>query len=189
MQARADAAEATGARVLDAAVELFTESPFDEVSLEQVANRSGVATRTVIRRFGSKEDLFGSAMRRAAEIMMAQRNEAPVGDIAGAVRNVIAHYEKWGENRLRLIAQEDRIDVVRENVRGGRAFHRDWVERTFAPLLVGFAGAARQRRVAALIALTDVFMWKLLRRDHGLSRAQTERTIVELITALQGENR
>ena len=47
------------------------------------------------------------------------------------------HYERWGRNRLRLLAQEDRIAVVADNVAGGRLYHRAWVERTFEPLIRG----------------------------------------------------
>jgi hypothetical protein len=62
------------------------------------------------------------------------------------------------------------------------------VERTFAPLFEGVHGPARKRRVAALVALTDVYTWKLLRRDLGLSRSETERTLAELIQNLEGES-
>jgi AcrR family transcriptional regulator len=186
MSARAEAAAVTARRVLDAALELFTERPYEEVSLDEVAARSGVAKRTVLRRFGSKDELFLAAMNQAVEEMVAQREAAPVGDLAGAVANVVEHYERWGANRLRLLLQEDRIPVVADNVRGGRDYHRAWVERTFAPLIAGSRGAARRRRVAALVVLTDVYTWKLLRLDLGLSRAQTERTLVELVTAFEG---
>jgi hypothetical protein len=39
---------------------------------------------------------------------------------------------------------------------------------------------ARARCINALHAATDVYTWKLLRRDLKLSRAETERTMVEL---------
>jgi hypothetical protein len=113
--------------------------------------------------------------------MVRQREATPVGDVAGAVANVVEHYERWGRNRLRLLSQEDRIDLVAEHVRGGRAYHVTWVEQTFAPQLAGLRGPARKRRVAALVAATDVYTWKLLRLDLGLSRVETERTLVELI--------
>jgi hypothetical protein len=85
-------------------------------------------------------DLASSEIRR-------HRLEAPVGDVAGAVHNVIDGYERWGANHLRLISQEDRIPVVREMVERGRRGHRQWVQRTFAPLLGGLGNAARRRRV------------------------------------------
>ena len=42
--------------------------------------------------------------------------------------------------------------------------------------------------MASLVLLTDVYTWRLLRRDLDLSRADTERTLVELITKLDGEH-
>src|ERR1051325_2830551 len=104
MKVRAEAAEATADRILEAALRLFPDLPFDDVSLDAVADAAEVTTRTVIRRFESKEHLFVKAMDRAVDVMTAQRGEAPVGDIRGAVRNVIDHYEEWGDNRLRMLA-------------------------------------------------------------------------------------
>jgi AcrR family transcriptional regulator len=187
MTARADAARATASRVLDLALELFTEKAYEDVSLEEVAGRAGVTKRTVIRRFGTKEALFVAAMQSVEPEITRQRGSAPVGDVAAAVDNVVEHYERWGANRLRLLSQEDRIPVVARVVEDGRRYHGSWVERTFAPLLDGLRGAARRRRVAGLVALTDVYTWKLLRRDLGLSRADTVRTIVEMIGQRKGE--
>jgi AcrR family transcriptional regulator len=187
MVARAEAARATASRVLDVALELFTDNPYEDVSLEEVAKRAAVTKRTVLRRFGSKEELFVAAMERAVDEMMRQRDAAPVGDAAGAVANLVEHYEQWGTNRLRLLSQEDRIPIVAENVEGGRRYHWSWVERTFAPLIDGLQGSTRKRRVAALVVTTDVYTWKLLRRDLGLSRADTERVLLELISKQEGE--
>lgn len=181
MTARAEAAQSTADGILAAAIELFTEKAFEEVTLDEVAARAGVTKRTVLRRFVSKDRLFVIAMDHAVDAMVRQREEAPVGDVPAAVANVVEHYERWGTNRLRLLSQEDRIELVAEHVRGGRGYHRGWVEHTFAPQLAGLRGLARKRRIAALVAATDVYTWKLLRLDLGLSRAETERTLVEMI--------
>lgn len=186
MKARAKAAKATADRVLDVAVELFTESAFEDVSLDDVAARAGVSKRTVLRRFGSKEELFVAAGDRAGEEMQRGRDEAPVGDIEGAVADVVAHYERWGDNRLRMLAQEDRIPVVARDARLGREYHWSWVEKTFAPLVRGTRGSGRKRRIATLVLLTDVYTWKLLRRDLALSRSETEELLADLIRKLEG---
>lgn len=186
MKARAEAARATADRVLDVAVELFTESAFEDVSLDDVAARAGVSKRTVLRRFGSKEELFVAAGDRAGEEMQRGRDEAPVGDIEGAVADVVAHYERWGDNRLRMLAQEDRIPVVARDARLGREYHWSWVEKTFAPLVRGTRGSGRKRRIATLVLLTDVYTWKLLRRDLALSRSETEKLLADLIRKLEG---
>ena len=57
----------------------------------------------------------------------------------------------------------------------GRAVHREWCARVFAPALTGQTGAARQRRLAQLTAVCDVHTWKLLRLDAGEPPADRDR--------------
>ena len=54
MAARADAAQATAARLLDAAVTRFTDTAYEDVSLEEIAQAAGVTKRTLLRRYGSR---------------------------------------------------------------------------------------------------------------------------------------
>ena len=187
MRARAEAAAETGRRILEATIELLRERFFDQVSLEDIAERAGVTVRTVIRRFGSKEQLIEAAAEEGTRQVTHQRDQAPIGDIEGAVKNLVDHYEEWGEIALRLLAQEERVPAFRSITDAGRAFHYAWVERTFAPLLAKRTGEERRRLLAELIAVCDVYFWKLLRRDLGLSREQTELAIRETILALEGE--
>lgn len=188
MTARAEAARETAHRVLVIATDLFGEKPYEEVTLGEVAERANVAVRTVIRRFGSKEALFAEAMRLLGEQAERDRDMAAVGDVAGAVRHLVDQYERWGDHRLRMLLQEDRIPVIADTVAHGRRYHWSWVERTFAPMLVGLRGGARKRRRGALIVATDIYTWKLLRRDLGSSRADTERTILEIIQSIAGDS-
>ena len=58
MSARAEAAQSTADGILDVAIELFTDKPFEDVTLDDVAERAGVTKRTVLRRFESKDRLF-----------------------------------------------------------------------------------------------------------------------------------
>src|ERR671921_957304 len=187
MRARAEAAAETGRRILEATIELHRERYFDQVSLEDIAGRAGVTVQTVIRRFGNKERLIEAAAEEGTRQVVRQRDQAPVGDIEGAVENLVDHYEEWADSALRLLAQEERVPAFRSLTDAARAFHYEWVERTFAPLLAKRTGTARRRLLAELIAICDVYFWKLLRRDLGLSREQTELAIRETILALEGE--
>jgi len=187
MRARAEAAAETGRRILEAVIELHRERFFDQVSLEDIAERAGVTVQTVIRRFGSKERLIEAAAEESTRQVTHQRYQAPIGDIEGAVNNLVDHYEEWGESALRLLAQEERVAAFRSITDAARAFLHEWVERTFAPLLAKRTGEEHQRLLAELIAICDVYFWKLLRRDMGLSREQTEHAIRETILALKGE--
>jgi hypothetical protein len=56
----------------------------------------------------------------------------------------------------------------------GRRGHRDWVEAMFrAPGLT-----------PELVVATDVYTWKLLRRDQGLDRDETVASILKIVQAL-----
>ena len=187
MSARAEAAAETGRRILEAVIELHRERYFDQISLEDIAERAGVTVQTVIRRFGNKEQLIEAAAEEGKRQVIRQRDQAPVGDVEGAVENLVNHYEEWGESALRLLAQEERVAAFREITDAGRALHHEWVERTFAPLLAERTGAARRRLLAELVAICDVYFWKLLRRDLGLSHQQTQLALTETILALKGE--
>jgi AcrR family transcriptional regulator len=184
MGARAESTAATGERILDAAVELFWELPREQITLDEVARRAGVTVQTVIRRFGGADGLFAAAAEREAERVRRQRAQAPVGDAAGAVRVLVDHYESMGDRVLKLLAEEERVPGLRELADRGRVLHREWCARVFAPALEGRAGVERSRRLAQIVAICDVYTWKLLRREAGLSRRQTELALVELLEPL-----
>jgi AcrR family transcriptional regulator len=181
MTARADAAQATADRIVDAAIETFWEQPSDEISLEQVARRAGVTKQTVLRRFESKAGLFAAAAARA------ERDDVAPGDLAGAAAALVGHYERIGDRVVRLLGEEQRNPAVRTIADQGRAYHAEWCGRVFAPALAGLRGAARARRLAQLVTVCDVYTWKLLRRDRGLSRPQTEVALRELLQPLIGD--
>jgi hypothetical protein len=128
--------------------------------------------------------VYDAAYERNFDRVRAQRDQAAVGDVAGAVRIIVDHYEEFGERALRILADEDRSPRLREIASTGRAYHRDWCARVFAPALEGLTGVERSRRLAQLVAVCDVYTWKLLRLDAGLSRKQTELGIAELLEPL-----
>lgn len=184
MTARAESAQRTGERILDAAIALFWQSPTDQLSLEAVAREAGVSVQTVIRRFGGRDGLLAAAGQREAARVGSQRGEAPIGDVAGAVRVLVDHYEEMGDRVLRLLAEEPRVPGLAPVVSQGRAVHRDWCARVFAPALQQRTGADRARLLAQLVAVCDVQTWALLRRQAGLGRRQAELALVEMITPL-----
>jgi AcrR family transcriptional regulator len=184
MQARAEAAAATGERILDAAVEVFWERQGEQLSLDEVARRADVTVRTVIRRFGGREGLLAAAIDRETERVRRERARAPEGDVAAAVHVLLDSYEATGDRMMGVLADEQRVPALAGITERGRALHRDWCARVFAPALTGRTGVERERRLAQLVAVCDLYVWKVLRRDMALSRRQTELALVELLTPL-----
>jgi serine/threonine protein phosphatase PrpC len=85
-----------------------------------------------------------------------------------------------GDANVRLLDLEGRIAPVDQLLAVARKSHRTWIEETFAPVLPA-RGARREELVMTLYAATDVTVWKLLRRDLGRSRRQTEAVIRNLV--------
>ena len=181
---RAEAAAQTPRRIIAAFVGCLQAGWFEEITLEEVAAQSGVTVQTVIRQFGSKEGLLKAAAAALGEQIRAIRG-APVGDLRGAIRAVVADYEVTGDMVIRLLAQE-RLPAINAILDLGRAGHREWLGRVFAPWLNRLPRPARDRRHAALVVLTDVYTWKLLRRDRNFGRDVVTTIIIEMISALIG---
>jgi AcrR family transcriptional regulator len=184
MEARAEAATATRASIAGAWLALSRILDYDEITLDLVAERAGVAVQTVIRHFGSKEQLFVTVARDVAAEEASLRELTSVGDVEEAVRAVVGHYERIGEIVLRLLGQENRFPAIREITDEGRRIHYEWVERAFAPFLADANRTERRRRRAQLIALTDIYTWKLLRRDLGLGTRETTAAMAQMVNAV-----
>jgi len=175
--ARAAATEATRARILESVVALARERRLATISLDEVAAAAGVSVQTVLRQFGSRAGLTEAAAARARAQITAQR-EAPAGEVETAVRVIVEHYEQQGRPALLLLAQEDEDPLVREITEAGRALHRAWVSEVFAPF------DPQPADIDLLVVATDVYAWKLLRLDRGLSRSETCERLTVLVRAL-----
>ncbi len=183
--ARAEAQQRTRDALLDAINEELAKGALSKASLETVAAKAGVTKQTILRHFGSRDGLIEAAIRSVSEIVRKERAQAPIGDIPGDVRNLMRHYERYGDIAMRVLAEEHRIPLVRKLTDHGREVHREWVVRTFEPQLAKLNGKARERRIAQLVAVCDVYVWKLLRRDMKLSVQEAEDALIELIEGLE----
>jgi len=182
---RADATERTREAILDAAREVFRADPQLDPSLDAVAARAGVSTRTVIRQFGSKERLLEAAIAAGVEATKTTRHAEP-GDVEGAVRAIVAHYEEMGDDVMRWLSLADRLPVVHRVTERGTESHHEWVEEVFAPDLDGLPRGERRARRAALATVTDVYVWHLLRRREGLGREATREAMLGLVEGARG---
>jgi AcrR family transcriptional regulator len=189
MTTRAAAAQATRERIIETALAAFTSEWYDDVTLREIAAAADVAQQTVVNHFGSKEILFGAAVERFSEGIEAARATAAAGDIPAAIETLVDDYEETGDAIVRMLALEERIDVLRPALERGRREHEQWVARVFASALNRMRGLDRRRRIAELVVATDVYTWKLLRRDRGLTRKQTSLALREMVEALHTDTK
>jgi AcrR family transcriptional regulator len=181
MRSRAEAAAATGERLLAAAWRHFATRPYEEVMLREIAAEARVTAQTLHARFGSKEQLFTAAYRWFGVQEVSERPAAPTADVPAAIAQLYDRYEQHGQAILRMLSQEERIPAIRQMTGAGRAYHRHWARTTFKPLMRGLRGAARERRLIAITVATDLLVWKLLRIDMNLDRKEAERIVVDLV--------
>lgn len=170
--------------ILEAAESAFEELLFDEITLSAIAKKAEVSVQTVLRHFESKDNLFAATYLHTAEKMAADRGVLPIGDLEAIVDDLVDHYEHFGNRILRMLAQEEREPVLKNLADLGRLFHLQWCRQAFGPSLEGLRGKTHERRLAQFVTGTDIYTWKLLRRDRGLSLKETKLAMRELIEPL-----
>jgi AcrR family transcriptional regulator len=174
MELRAASADATRRRIVDAASAAFLEHWYDDVTIASVAKRAGVSGQTVLNHFHNKEGLFTAVHQRFGEEISERRYRPEPGDVRGAVEALVEDYELTGDAVVRFLALEEKVTSLGPVLELGRQGHRRWVETMFgAPELA-----------PELVVATDVYTWKLLRRDQGLSRDETVASILKIVEAL-----
>ena len=183
MVVRAQAAEDTMRRIANATVALFRDHDPGDISLEAIAARSGVTLQTVLRRFGSKDRLFVAVANLMHAEVLREREPERSGSPRAAMAALIASYERLGELSWRLLRFEAQNLALHQILVKARASHRSWIAATFAGAIPR-RGAARTRAMDALFAVSDFYIWKLLRKDLGHTRAQTEAAMVGLVEAV-----
>jgi len=102
---RAETAEETRQRVLDALYERLNEAPARPPTVDEIATRAGVARSTVYVVFGSRRGLFDALLARLLsgagydELLEAVARPDPRetlrGGIAGGVHMYAAHHTVW----------------------------------------------------------------------------------------------
>jgi AcrR family transcriptional regulator len=188
MTARAAKAEGTKARIRLSAMALYRERPVEDFTLEEVAERAGVAVRTVLRAYPSKDELIYAALGEMAAGGVFLK-PTPPGDVGAAVSAFFDIYESVGDLVLRRLDDEHRRPGLKPSLDQGRDNHRDGVKTAFAPQLARVRGGARTQLLNMLVILTDVYVWKLLRRDMALGRPAAEATIRKMITGVLEKER
>lgn len=181
---QAEVAALTAQRIIQAGLELFDEQWGDTITLDQIAERAGVTTQTLLRHFGSKERLADTVSQEAFRLSQQQLIEPPLGDIASIASGLVTYYDAGGRRMLRGLAQEERYPELHSIIDVARASHKAWLERAFVVFLEKLETAERARLLAQLYTLTSVYTWYLLRHDCALSSEETAQALESMLTAL-----
>src|SRR5262249_54034240 len=173
MRARAEGMVETRERILRAMLKLAFEQAYEDITLASIAGEARVSHQTVLNHFDSKEGVAAAAAEILRRETAAARDRAKPGDVASAVGVLVGEYERFGDANVRWALTAERLGSLAPLLERARADHQVWLQRIFADALP--ADAERRARVIdGLHVATDVYTWKLLRRDLKRSRTETE---------------
>src|ERR1700728_1386076 len=178
MTVRDAKAATTRRRILEATRELFA-APSGEFTLEMFSRAAGTSVQTVLRAYGNKESLLVEAIGSARPGQSVLVDPPP--SAREAITQLLDDYEQVGDRAIRMLAEEHRIPGLAQVAQEGRADHRVWVSSSFGPQLAQHPDGEREQIVVALLAATDVHVWKVLRRDFGLDRTATQSIVERLV--------
>src|SRR5262245_31697101 len=183
MVTRGEGMADTRQRIVEAALKLALEQAYEDITLIAIAAAAGVSHQTVLNHFESKEKVAAAAAELLNRQTLAARGKAVSGDRKGAITILLGEYERFGDAGARWAMASERLGSLAHLLDEARAHHQEWLERIFSDQLPA-GPVGRRRAIQALHAATDVYTWKLLRRDLGLSRDETERIILDLMNGV-----
>ncbi|HET9830173.1 MAG TPA: TetR/AcrR family transcriptional regulator [Vicinamibacterales bacterium] len=179
---RAQQTQANTDRIVSTAVGLVKKTRRTaDITLDDLSRDSGVTVRTILRRFGSRDGVLEAAFGEIKKEFQGYRVPTTPGDVDAAVRTLLDQYERIGDLNIRALEQEHQLPLLHRALTEARRSHRVWLEHIFHPQLDSLSPQQRERRLTALYAATDVYLWKLLRRDLKLDRRETEEAFLRLV--------
>ena len=179
MVARAEGMTVNRDRIVQAALKLLLEQAYEDITLAAIAEAADVSHQTVLNHFESKENVAAAAAEHLSRDTAAARARAKRGDLNGAISILVGEYERFGDAGARWAVASERLGSLAPLLDAARASHQAWLEHIFSGRLPAAPGA-RRHAIHALHAATDVYTWKLLRRDLRLSRKTVERIMLDL---------
>jgi AcrR family transcriptional regulator len=79
-------------QLIDAAIELYSRRPFEQVSVEDIAEAADVSRALFYRYFSGPADVFGAASRAAIDVLIARLTTPRTGTPEEQLRSGVAEY-------------------------------------------------------------------------------------------------
>ena len=174
MTQRTNRAQKTKERIVKSTEVLLANSLLAEVTLPAIAKGAGVTVQTVMRQMGSRDGCLAAVAKLVYERIDSQRGDTKPGNLESAISTLMDHYEAESALILNLLEQANKGETFAKTAADrGQIYHRKWVEHCFGPLLK----EAQRENIDALVAATDIYIYKLLRLEMGRSIKATKAVI------------
>jgi AcrR family transcriptional regulator len=191
MSKRSAGVAGTRRRIAEAALDLFRERDYDDITLAAIADEAGVSHQTVLNHFESKAGVVPAALAVYSEQVHELQFDTTPGDVYSVVRTTVARYEVLGDMNTRWASMEPRMpELISEGRAQAQARFQSWLTAMLSDLMPGEAEPDERRRVLlGLHAALDVFTWKLFRRDLGLSQEEAAVQMTDLVLGILARHR
>lgn len=157
--------ESTRTAILDGAMAILREDPASTISHEAIADRSGIAARTVYRHFPTRGHL-GAALWARIRDETGTRWPTTEADIGPSVRAQFAQFEKHETFvRASMFATATAEYRVHGSAEGRAAFGQ-----SLATVTRDLPPAESKRLIAICMAMYSAPFWQML-RDRGMLSA------------------
>jgi AcrR family transcriptional regulator len=181
---RSKAAEKTAENIISAIGKLWLKYSIHDITLDMIADLSGVNVRTILRKYGSKDGLLEAALQHDVAGIQSIKDQAVAGDVENIVSVLMEEYELTGMAGIRTLAIENDLPLAGKILQKGRLIHKKWCERVFAPYLNPDDSEKKDILLGAFYAATDIYKWKLLRIDLKYDKDQTQKIFIETLKSL-----
>ena len=170
---------ATREIILDAAVALLEEHPGATFSHEAIAERTGIAARTVYRHFPTRSDLTSAYWLRIRDQAGIRWPETETG-IARSVRTLFRQFERHSA----FVRASITAAAATEHPTHGSAEGRAAFARSLESLLARLPSRQGQQLIAACVAIYSAPFWQMLRDRGQLSHAAAAETAAWVLDAV-----
>jgi len=175
--------------VVDALLDLYQKGVVSP-GAQDIADRSGVSRRSVFRYFDDMDDLDRTAIERhtARVIHLFELEGAGEGPLPNRIERLAAQrarlFEAIAPVRRIAMMRAPTHPVIAGELARSVSFLRAQVNRHFAPELDALDADAGRETLAAAAVLTSFEAFDAMRREQGLTLAETAATVRRGLTAL-----
>lgn len=190
-------AEQTKVAIIEAAMSLFLENGYSETSIREIAEKAGVAERTVYVAFKDKPTLLNSIAEHflygeteegkgEAGFLEGLRSiEDPEERLRVAIQQTVAAWEQGLAAIGRIVGAAATTDSRLQDFVASIMNRRNRVMWTYTETIIGHTlprDARHQKMIDELEALTSEEVYWILRNERQWPRAQYEQYVFDLFT-------
>jgi AcrR family transcriptional regulator len=161
--------ETTRQQILDLAWELLVTYPHEQFSHDAIAERGGMAVRTVYRHFPHRTDLLQALWQRVRD-ESGTRFPSMEGEIVPLVLETFGHFHDHEPLIRSSLAFPASMELREQGSLEGRAAFR----KSLKEILQRLPNASQRRIVAVCLGIWSAPFWQLLRDRGELNREEAQ---------------